>query len=46
MSSFAHVIFKIIRLSVFGLLSVMDGLEKAASTRAEIYPPVGLLMIG
>jgi len=31
MSSFAHIIFELIRLSVFGLLYAMEGLKEAAS---------------
>lgn len=31
---FAHIIFKIIRLSVFGLLSRVEGLKEATSTQA------------
>lgn len=35
-----------IRLNVFGLLSTVEGLKEAASTRAKIYPLLGLLMLG
>lgn len=41
-SSFPHKIFKLIRLSVFGLLSAVEGLEEAASTRAWIVPGSGV----
>jgi len=33
-SFFAHIVFKLIRLIVFGLLSTVEGLKEAASTRA------------
>jgi len=31
---FAHIIFQLLRLNVFGLLSAVEGLYEAASTRA------------
>jgi len=37
-SSFAHIIFKLIRFSVFGLLSVMEGLKEAASLQLRNTP--------
>ncbi len=41
----SHVIFTLLRLNVVGLLSAVEGLKEAASTRAKIYPLLGLLML-